>query len=183
MVLTSLWRNTSSNGCSCWELNLRPYQPWRSRFLSVELHHTQNTYFLRACGRCRAQHRQLYRNVHDGEQSSPPLTYLTRCSMNLTEQFLFLKNPISEASANTTHTSRYRKQTHAWLWWYKAIPDTSSCALRLTHRQLLCLAATHKYNTAKEGRQTLVKHTRRCHVSLLTRCVRETGGQKHCILI
>lgn len=29
----------------------------------------------------------------DGEQSSPPLTYLTRCSMNLTEQFLFLKTP------------------------------------------------------------------------------------------
>lgn len=123
------------------------------------------------------------RASEDGEQSSPPLTYLTRCSMNLTEQFLFLKNPISEASANTTHTSRYRKQTHAWLWWYKAIPDTSSCALRLTHRQLLCLPATHKYNTAKEGRHTLVKHTRRCHVSLLTRCVRETGGQKHCILI
>lgn len=121
--------------------------------------------------------------VEMGSRAHPPLTYLTRCSMNLTEQFLFLKNPISEASANTTHTSRYRKQTHAWLWWYKAIPDTSSCALRLTHRQLLCLAATHKYNTAKEGRQTLVKHTRRCHVSFLTRCVRETGGQKHCILI
>lgn len=31
---------------------------------SYQWNHTQNTYFLRACGRCRAQHRQLYRNVH-----------------------------------------------------------------------------------------------------------------------